>query len=76
MDVMTLKLRKTAENHTPVHGKTMCVSTANNGDNTSMRLTCASCGANMDSHDIYDPDTGETVGKEFVCPNKWKMAHE
>lgn len=36
---------------------------------------CDECGAELETHTIYDPDTHETVGAHLVCPNEWRMSH-
>lgn len=33
------------------------------------------CGAEKETHEVYDPETGETVGEEEVCPMEWHPDH-
>jgi hypothetical protein len=79
-DVMSQEPRKMAGNNAPVLCKTMGVSTANSGDTTNMSktATCDVCGIELtskDEYDVYDPETGVTVGIEVVCPNQYKEFH-
>jgi DNA-directed RNA polymerase subunit RPC12/RpoP len=37
---------------------------------------CHECGAEIESYDVIDPESGETVGEEIACPNQWREGHQ
>jgi len=69
--VMTQKPCKTVGNLTPVHSKTMCVSTANSGNTTMTQLntgkTCSKCGMGLEWFDVCKD--GELIGIALECPD-------
>lgn len=36
---------------------------------------CQTCGVEKEEYDIIDPETGDIVDTELVCPNEWKEKH-
>lgn len=37
--------------------------------------TCQTCYATLVAYEVYDPETGDTVDEEVVCPNDWRQDH-
>ena len=43
--------------------------------NSQTTDTTCHCGAEKETHELFDRETGEVVGEETVCPMRWHPAH-